>query len=348
MKVLHLLSSNRFSGAENVVCQIIGLFKTDDDIEMAYVSPDGPIRDEMNNREIRYIPISGVSVSEVRRVIRQEMPDVLYAHDMRASTIAAIACGRTNLISHIHNNAFDSRKITVKSLAYLLAVHKAQHIFWVSQNAFDGYRFRNKCYSKSSVLYNVVDMDALKEKMHSDSTCYNYDVVYVGRLSYPKNPQRLLWIIKLLLRKKQDIRVAVVGNGELEEEIKALSKEYGLQDNVDFLGFKSNPLKILHDSKVMVMTSRWEGTPMCALEAMALGVPIVSTPTDGLQALVKHGETGFLSNDDDVLAEHIATLIQNEHLRKEMSQKTLEVAKYVNDKTSYKEKIRSVLMKCSQ
>ena len=39
---------------------------------------------------------------------------------------------------------------------------------------------------------------------------------------------------------------------------------------------------MLHDSKVMLMTSLWEGTPMCAVEAMALGVPIVTTPTDGL------------------------------------------------------------------
>lgn len=345
MKVLHLLNSNRFSGAENVVCQIIGLFKEDDDMEMIYVSPDGPIRDALNERDIRFVPISKMSIDELRKIINVEKPDIIYAHDMRASTVAAMSCGKIRLISHIHNNAFASRKITVKSLAYLLAAQKAEHIFWVSKNAFEGYRFKKKCELKSSVLYNIVDIDATNKKMCLDKNDYSYDVIYVGRLSYPKNPQRLLRIIKLLVQKEPGIRVAIVGNGELEEEIKLLSTEYGLDENIDFLGFQPNPLKILHDSKVMIMTSRWEGTPMCALEAMALGVPIISTPTDGLQDLIKHGETGFLSDDDSVLTEHIISLLQNEQLRESMSKRTLKESIVVNDKRAYKDKISSVLLK---
>ena len=180
MKVLHLLRSNRFSGAENVVCQIIGIFRGNQDIEMVYCSPDGQIREALNERNILFAPITELSVKEVKRVIREEKPDIIHAHDMGASVVAACACGKIPLVSHIHNNNFDSRGVSAKSIIYSFAAAKAKHIFWVSQSAFDGYAFHKQFKSKSSVLYNILDIDALHKKMGTDTTQYDYDVIYVG------------------------------------------------------------------------------------------------------------------------------------------------------------------------
>lgn len=343
MKILHLLQSNCFSGAENVVCQIISMMKNEPDVEMVYCSSDGLIKEALNERNIQFVPLKEFSVREIKRVIKEQQPDIIHAHDMRASFYAARACDRIPLISHIHNNAFDSRGISLKSIAYMYAAKKARHIFWVSQSSFDGYVFHKLFKKKSTVLYNIIDIDALYEKMRLDTNAYDYEVTYIGRLTFPKNPQRLMKVFSILKEKIPTVKIAVIGIGELEEETKALAKEYGLLDNVSFLGFQSNPLKILHDSKVMVMTSRWEGTPMCALEAMALGVPIVSTPVDGLQELVEHAETGFLSDTDDVLAEYIASLIQDQKLHDNMSKKIFEKAKLVNDKNVYKAEIYRIL-----
>ena len=66
-----------------------------------------------------------------------------------------------------------------------------------------------------------------------------------------------------------------MGDGDLARHIVELSKKLGIDKNVTFFGFRDNPIKILYCSKVMLMTSRYEGTPMSALEAQALGVPIV-------------------------------------------------------------------------
>ena len=195
------------------------------------------------------------------------------------------------------------------------------------------------------LMDNIIDIEALYEKMRSDEHEYTYDVIYVGRLTFPKNPQRLMEVFRLVKMKMPDVKIAVVGAGELEEETKALAKEYSLLENVSFLGFQSNPLKMIHDSKVMVMTSRWEGTPMCALEAISLGVPIVSTPTDGLRDLIDHGVTGFLSDKDEVLADCIVSLIQNETIQKQMSQNALDLSMQMNDKNAYTEEISRVLYK---
>jgi glycosyltransferase involved in cell wall biosynthesis len=340
MKIMHILNTNRFSGAENVVCQIIGMFQNDSDVEMVYCSRDGQIRDALAERGIRFVPIRDMSVKEIKRVIKEEKPDVVHAHDMRASFLAARACGKVRLISHIHNNAFNSRGLSLKSVAYLWAAIKAKHIFWVSQSAYEGYFFGKLFAKKSSVLYNIIDVDALYMKKALDTKDYDFDVAYVGRLSYPKNPQKLMHVFAKVVERLPNVKIAVVGNGELEEETKRLCEELNLQSNVSFLGFQSNPLKILGDAKVMVMTSRWEGTPMCALESMALGTPIVSTPTDGLCELVADGENGFLSDDEKELAEKICLLVTDAQLQEEFSNAIKEKAVRINEIASYKAEMR--------
>jgi glycosyltransferase involved in cell wall biosynthesis len=199
--------------------------------------------------------------------------------------------------------------------------------------------------AKSSILRNVIDTEALYEKMKSDNNQYPYDVVFLGRLTYEKNPQRLINVFRLVTEQNNTVRFGIIGAGALENELKVLVENYGIEQNVTFLGFQENPTKMLYDSKVMVMTSRWEGTPMCALEAMALGVPIVSTPTDGLQEIIEHGVTGFLSDDDNELAEYILYLLQNNDMQKLFSERIYETAIKINDKSKYRENILKELIK---
>ena len=329
MKVLHILSSSIFSGAENVVCQIIGMFKNVDGVEMAYCSPQGTNREALNARNVKFLPLSQMSVADIKRVIAEYQPDIIHAHDMRASFMAARACKKIPLISHIHNNAFDSRGISPKSIAYLFAAKKAKNIIWVSDSAFSGYRFHNWFKDKSVVLYNVMNADELKQRLQQDANTYDFDIIFIGRMSYPKNIGRLLHILRIACDKKPDLKIAIVGNGEEEDEMHSLSTNLGLDENVHFLGFKSNPSKMLKDSKVMVMTSRWEGLPMVALEAIALGVPIISTPTDGLKILVKNGVNGYLSDDDEEFAKLLIKVTGDEALLEKLKegqrQRSLEV-----------------------
>lgn len=325
-RILHVLMSSTFSGAENVVCQIISMYKNDD-VEMLYGGIDGPvIRNALDERGFKFIPMKKRSVSEVSRIIKETKPDIIHAHDMKASYFVSLACGKIPFISHIHNNNFDSRGLSLKSLLFYHAAKKAKHIFWVSNSSFEGYKFHDRFKDKSSVLYNVIDKAALIKKMETDTGEYDFDIAYVGRLTYQKDPVRLINVFADIIKAKPDVKIAVAGNGDMAEQTESFAEQRGVTDNVKFLGFMSNPYKLLHSSKLMIMTSRWEGTPMCALEAMALGVPIVSTPTDGLCELVTDGETGFLSNDDAVLAEKCTDIITNAGLRQTLSENTLKKA----------------------
>lgn len=338
MKVLHVLNSRIYSGAEKVVCQIIHMF--DKEVEMVYCSPYSEIVESMLQQEkVRYFPVDTLVPSQLARIIEEQKPDLIHAHDMRASFVSALCCGNIPMISHIHNNAYDSRGLSPKSIAYLLAGFKAKHILWVSRSSYEGYVFHKLFAKKSSVLFNIIDLQQVYNKQNADEKTYDFDVIYIGRLTFQKNPQRLMQLCALMKQRKPDIRMAVVGTGELEAETKELCVQLGLEENVQFLGFQSNPMKMLSDSKCLILPSRWEGTPMCALEAMALGVPVVSTPTDGLLDLLDEGENGFLSDDDAVLAEKVVALATDAELHGAMSQNAARKAVAINDIQTYKNAI---------
>jgi len=344
MRILHILPSRNYSGAENVVCQIINMFRNDAEIEMIYCSPDGPVREALESRDIPYIALEAVSVSSIRKIIRHVKPDLVHAHDMKASVLTSAAVGRIPFVSHIHNNNFDSRKPTLKAILYRIAAARARHIFWVSQSALKGYYFHRSLEKKSTVLYNVIDIEQLREKAKMAECQKTYDIVYIGRLTYQKNPQRLLDVLELVVRQKPDVQAAIIGSGELEDEVKTLVVGKNLQDNVHCLGFMSNPYGILRNAKVMLMTSRWEGTPMCALEAMALGIPVVNTPTDGLCELVADGQTGYLGDTDKKLAQACLDIILDEKKQAVLSTNTRIRAEEMMDTAYYRTKLLKVYL----
>lgn len=338
MKVMHVLNSRIYSGAEKVVCQIIHAFQGE--VEMVYCSPESDIvRKMVEGQGVTYLPMKTMSVSELSRVIREQKPDLIHAHDMRAGFFSALCCGKIPLVSHIHNNAYDARGLSPKTVGYLLAGFRAKHIFWVSQSSFDGYAFHKLFAKKSSVLYNVIDTDEIYTKLSQDSNSYDYDLIYVGRLTYQKNPQRLLRLCARLKESKPDLKVAIVGTGELEEELKALCKELNLEDTVRFLGFQPNPIKMVACSKAMILTSRWEGTPMCALEAMALGTPVVSTPSDGMKDLLTDGVSGYLTESDEQMAVDLLKIFTQPEHRQLLAENARKKFDSLNDGEAYKRAI---------
>ncbi len=336
MKVMHVLNSRIYSGAEKVACQIIHAFEGRDGMEMVYCSPESEnVRQMLRQQNVTYLPVDSLTPKNLGRVIREQKPDLIHAHDMRAGFVSALCCGGIPMISHIHNNAYDARGLSAKSVAYLLAGCKARHILWVSQSAYEGYLFHRLFQKKSTVLYNIIDREEILAKKAQDSESYDFDLIYVGRLTYQKDPQRLMRLCARVKERYPGLKAAVVGAGELEAQTKALCRELGLEDNVLFLGFQSNPIKMIHDSRALVLTSRWEGTPMCALEAMALGTPVVSTPSDGMQELIESGVNGYLCREDQALEESILKILTDPGHRESLSRHARETFARINDDVQY-------------
>ena len=341
--------ADAFSGAENVVCQIVAMYRHDPDTEMLFCGVEGDnIRAALECRHVPFVPIAVRSPKEVARVIRKVQPDIIHAHDMKASLFAALTCGKIPLISHIHNNNYDSRILSLKAVAYAFAACKAKHIFWVSQSAYEGYALRRCFAEKSSILYNVIDIDEVRKRAAMDTAEYCYDIVYVGRLTYSKNPERLMDVLAAIAKRCPTMKAAVIGTGELLDAVEKKRQALHLEDCVDLLGYCTNPYKIIRSARLMLMTSRWEGLPMCALEAMALGVPIVSTPADGLAELIEEGCTGFLRKNNDELADAAVSLLTDDMLYNRLHDAVSSRAVSLLDCGAYKAALDKVYQQCAR
>lgn len=135
---------------------------------------------------------------------------------------------------------------------------------------------------KIRVIYNPYDLNKL-EKLSSECIDKQYEnifekpvIINIGRLSEQKGHKYLIEIFKDV-KKVCDANLVLLGKGELEEELRLKAKKYGLEDSIHFLGFQSNPYKFIAKSKIMLMTSLYEGFPNVMLEAMGCGIPIIST-----------------------------------------------------------------------
>ncbi len=339
---MHLLASDKFSGAENVVCHIIRLFEDAPEYEILYCCLDGPVKEALGEKNIRYHLMRSLSPGSIRRAIRQFQPDVIHAHDMKASFVAALCCGRIPLISHIHNNAFSARMPTAKSILFACAAMKTRHIIWVSEQACSDYAFHRLIMKKSIVLHNIIDAEAVRAKASMAECRKKYDAVYLGRLDYQKNPQRMIEVLTLAVHEKPDFCAAVIGIGEYSDDIKQMIRERGLEENIELMGYLKNPYGILSRASVMLMTSRWEGLPMSALEAMALGVPIVSTPADGMTCAVIDGENGVLSEDDRYLADSILRISCDRNIRAQMSNAAVRRIDEIVDSEKYRNTLMAI------
>lgn len=334
---MHVLQSNQFSGAENIACQIIEMMRCEPDVESAYSSAKGSVSETLERKNIRFLPMNKLCRKELEKVIEKFNPDIIHAHDMRASVTCSIISQKIPIVSHIHNSDFKARRISIKSLLYLFSSFKYSKILWVSSSCFESYAFHKFLSGKSRILSNVIDETYVNKRALSDVSSNDYDIVFIGRLVNPKNPLRLIRIVEMIKEKRTNVKVGIIGNGTLEGILKQTTYERGLEKNIVFHGFMSNPLGILKSSKVLVMTSDREGLPMVALEAMALGVPIVSTPTDGLCDIVIHKATGFLESDEGKFAARVLQLLEDPALREQFSNATLTEFEKINNIKNYKD-----------
>lgn len=345
MKIMHLLNTATFSGAENVVCQIADMFRGDENVEILYCSRDGAIRDVLKDKGIAFAPLEELSKTEVRRVISEHKPDIIHAHDMRATYVASCVCGKIPLISHIHGNAPDASRIGVRSIAYLFASRKVRHIFWVSESSYTSYIFHGLLKNKSSVLHNVINGDALLKKAN-DAEGERYNIVFLGRMAKEKNPERFVKIVAKIKEQLPDIKAAMMGAGQLSDRVSELIKELNLQDNLMLYGFVDNPYAILKNADLMIMTSLHEGMPIAAIEALTLGVPILSTPTDGLCELVKQGYNGYLARSDEEFVTMVVDILSKKDELEALKANALVSSAEYTDLDRYKKIIENEYNSC--
>ena len=332
-KVLHLLPSGGYSGAENVVCTIID---NDSEYDMLYCSPNGKINEILKERNIKHIDIGKLTPRNVKRVCDENDIDILHAHDYKASFVAALSGFKGEIISQLHVNWDFNSKWNIYTITYNILIKKFHKIIAVSKEILDEAVYVKKHKDKFVLITNVVDKNRTLEKSKEFKTS-KYDLIYVGRLEVVKRPEIIIDVTNKLKKDIKNIKVCIIGTGSLEENLKLKIKEENLENNIDMLGFKKNPFPYIKNSKVAILPSLHEGLPMSVIECMILDVPVINSGVDGLKTLFKNNKE-FICND---IEEYVET-IKKELKTKLLSKKCNEIIKKETDMDSYIKKINSV------
>jgi glycosyltransferase involved in cell wall biosynthesis len=155
-----------------------------------------------------------------------------------------------------------------------------------------------------------------------------YDIIHIGALARVKHLEVLLEIVRILKKRKKQIKVGLAGPGPLREELEIISKQLGLEKNIEFLGFVDDATNFINSGKVYVLTSESEGFPTAMIEAMSCGIPSVVSNVGNIKDVAVNGENCFLIDDYrdvDSYVKVISKLLKDEKLYNKISKNALEV-----------------------
>ncbi|MBQ7669723.1 MAG: glycosyltransferase [Clostridia bacterium] len=339
MKILHILSTDRLSGAENVHLDILRTLK--DENEVIYASPDGPVREAVESAGVRFIPFDPESPKNIKKLWKDEKPDVVHAADPRMSFKCAMA--GIPFISQLHSNCPWMKKLCPNSIALRYAAKRAAAVIAVSQSIADEYIFSSSVEDKLRVIPNTVDREKIV-RLAAEPLEKQFDLVFVGRLVECKRPSMFVDIVDLVSEKIPGVRAAMVGDGDLRKETEQYIKDKGLS-NIELFGFDPNPYKYVSRSKICVVTSSVEGFGLVAVEAMTLGKPTLAYPVGGLTEIAEKGGDLFTSVEE--AADKAQRLLTDQKLYGEASRKAELASREWTDTEKYMEKIKELYAACA-
>ena len=167
----------------------------------------------------------------------------------------------------------------------------------------------------------------------------------MGRLSDPKQPEKFIQLIKELKETIKNIKAVMIGDGPLREKCEKIIKENDLEKNIILKGFIKNPFPILKNSKVVCMTSKYEGFGLAAIEALVLGKPVVATDVGGLPDIV-NDTCGKIYKEIEEAKKEVIKLLDNEEYYKSKSLNAIKRSQEMNNIDEYINKLEKIYKQC--
>jgi len=245
------------------------------------------------------------TIGAARALVRKIKPRLIICHGLKAHRIFARAVGNTvPIIAQVHKARFD---------------HKLPHagIIVVAEHRKRKMVASGIPAEAILVVPNAVTLPSLYKTDYTISGMPR--IVGVGRLHSKKGFNVLISALAILQRRGIDFRCAIAGDGHLRQELSQQINAAGLADKVELVGWVNDTAAFLRSADIFAFPSFQEDFPLAVLDAMASGLPIISSAIDGPLECMKEGETTLFvpPHDAEKLAEAIVRLINDTALRKQ-------------------------------
>ncbi|MFC6974527.1 glycosyltransferase [Halomicroarcula sp. GCM10025709] len=340
LKVLHVITGINVGGAENHLLSLCrGLTSRGIDVSVAYLRADD---DELTSK-FREAGCSVISVNmrhdadpaALARLVkhaRGAVYDIVHGHLFHGTvygSVAAVACGSEFIVSKHNDHPFwaDQPVKTVHELALkpvdrVICLSDYVREYLLETTQVDPGLVETVHYGLDPTRFDEVSASARRQIHREFDTEEGFLVGTIGRLTEQKNLGILLRSFQEVVGEHPTAKLAVVGRGEEEEQLKALATKLGIDDHIIFTGFREDIPELMHAFDVFVLPSRWEGFGVVFLEAMAARTPVVASDTSAIPEVIGTGEgtAGVLADSDDTgaFADTINRLLSDAEYRAEL------------------------------
>lgn len=329
IKVLFRLRSLEMGGVPRVVLDLLeNLPKEKFEITLLLNLFQGELRSDIP-KNIRLVTIAGGKedfsknslIQKIQLVLRrlklsfyEKFPSILYRRKLKEDFDIEVAPGYTEFEWVLNSPHKKSRKIGWfhTDVSYdkdqnrvMKRINLMKKFDWMifgsaqtRQIIDDLYQVK---YPKSSVIYNVINIDEARTKAELMEVNYDVHPVFssVGRLHFRKGYDTLMRIHKRLLDEGLQHSIAVIGGGNEMENLTNQTKELGVEKTFLLLDTQKNPYAYMKAADFFILPSRSESYPLIIGEAMGLGKPIISTNVGGISEMIENEVDGILVNFDE-------------------------------------------------
>lgn len=325
-KIIVITKSMYSGGAERVIAQLLNYF-VQKDVDCCIITTDNERIGYSLNESIRVISIGKKSNNKlidrikrytiIRRIVKNEKPNLVLSMPEDTGVYVLLGLLGTRIPVYIseRNNPWVMPDVKITRILRKLMYPFATGIIFQTQVAQSF--FSRGIRKKSIILPNPVDGCRIPQPFYG---IREKIIVGAGRLSKQKNFELLIRSFSRFVVAFPEYQLVIYGEGEERSKLENLIETLRIKDKVSLPGRKDNLLDLMNSKAVFVLSSDYEGMPNVLIEAMCMGMPVISTdcPSGGPKELIINKENGLLikTNSEEELYKAMCHMVTGNNASK--------------------------------
>jgi glycosyltransferase involved in cell wall biosynthesis len=295
--------------------------------------------------------IDATAVTRLVMWFRRLRPDIVHTHSSKAGVVGRLAArmaGVPRIVHTVHGWSFHRHMPRRESATYVFLERMCARwchrlVFVAEPNQALGLRLRIGRPDRYRLIRSGIEVEryardlTARRDVRRELGFADGDLVFgnVSRLSPPKQPAALVRALASIRGRHPEARLLLVGEGPLRRSTEQAVADAGLRDAVRLTGLRTDVARFLSAMDVFVLATQWEGLPRVLPQAMAAGLPVVSSRVDGTPDAVHDDDNGFLipPGDEDALADRMGRLAGDPELRASMGTRSLALVEEFSART---------------